>query len=107
MLRAIDLHQLPQISPALAHLVGDWRLGSLGFSHPFFNHDPALAFPGELEFVHFPQLLVRQRRPKIFVLFLDQIQGLLGNACVQPVVARFAPPSTNQSFGTLLAVGSP
>ena len=54
-----------------------------------------------LSLMHFHQLLVRQRRPKIRVLLFDQIQGLLCNTCIQLVVARFAAPLAHQPFGAL------
>ncbi len=59
------------------------------------------------QLMHFGQLLVCQRRPKIPILLIDQIQGLLHDPGIQAIVAHFAAPAAHQPFGSLLAVGSP
>ena len=46
--------------------------------------------------MHFSQLLMRQRRPKIPVSLVNQVDGLLYGRMLQPMVARFAAALTHQ-----------
>ena len=57
--------------------------------------------------MHFRQLFVGQRRTKILIFLLDQIQCLLHDTRIQTMITRLAATLVGQPFCTLLAVGSP
>ena len=105
--RAIQLHQLPTPRTPSAQAVRLHRLGPMRLPQVLRDHHLTNRFQGQVEVMHFGQLFMRQRRPKIGVVLPNPSESFCLDLGVQLVVARPTAMLGDQRLGPARSIGAP